>query len=99
MRSAGLASPSGGVAGSVGARISGGREALEVSCMSYLAACGSNLAQLIRAMSALLELALPDEFVPDGLRVLAGRRDGHDARVSPARRRTPAELRFGVQAG
>src|SRR5262249_54457109 len=57
----------------------------------------SLLDQFVGAVAAFLELALPDELVPDRLRVLVGRRDGDHVGPPAAGGRAAAQLRLLVE--
>ena len=60
---------------------------------------GSSSGGLVESLPGILEAALPDQFVPDGLGVLMRRPDGHDARLASAGHGSVAQARFVVQAG
>ena len=51
----------------------------------------------VHPLPAVLELALPGKFLPNGRAELVGRHDGHDRRVVAAAHRTAADPRLIVQ--
>lgn len=53
--------------------------------------------QLVHPVAHALQLALPGKLVPNRLRILIRRRDGHDSRLPAARHRTHADPRLIVE--
>jgi hypothetical protein len=68
-----------------------------LSLKSIISILYSRLRQFVHPAAYSLEFSLPGKFVPDGLRILIRRRDGHDSRLAAAAHRTHSDPRLIVE--